>query len=159
MERWRNVVGYEGVYDVSDLGRVRNAKSGKIKSPTITPGDKRPYLSLWKSGKCKLSRPHTLVMEAFVGKRPPGMECCHFDGNPGNNRLDNLRWDSPKNNHADKVRHGTAPRGENGPSAKLTQPQVAAIIKDARSQRLIAADYGITQSNVCKIKTGVSWNH
>lgn len=55
---------------------------------------------------------HRLVLEAFIGPCPPGMEACHNDGNPRNNALSNLRWDTSENNSADKIRHGRANRGE-----------------------------------------------
>lgn len=159
MERWRAVVGYEGTYEVSDLGRVRSAKTKKLKALTITKTDPRPYLGLWKHNRQEIARPHRLVLEAFVGERPEGMEGCHNDGNPANNRLSNLRWDTPKNNHADKVRHGTTNRGERCGTAKLTAKQVASIRADTRLQRVIAAEYGILQNHVSRIKSGVRWAH
>jgi hypothetical protein len=87
------------------------------------------------------------------------MECCHNDGNPNNNHLSNLRWDTSKNNHADKVRHGTTNRGERCGTAKLTQSQVDEIRQDNRLQRLIAADYGVHQNTISRIKNGKRWTH
>ena len=52
---------------------------------------------------------HRLVLAAFVGPCPPGLVCCHNDGDPTNNHVDNLRWDTYAANEADKVRHGTRP--------------------------------------------------
>lgn len=52
-------------------------------------------------------RVHRLVLEAFIGPCPDGMVGCHTDGDPLNNRLDNLRWDTPSNNNRDKRAHGT----------------------------------------------------
>jgi len=159
MEEWRNVVGFEGIYEVSNCGQVRSILTGKIKKPTINKNDPRPYLGLWKNNKSIIVRPHKLVMEAFVGKRPKGMECCHNDGNPQNNDLSNLRWDTSKNNHADKVKHGTTNRGERCGTAKLTQKQVDEIRQDNRLQKLIAADYGVLQNTISRIKTGKRWAH
>ncbi len=63
---------------------------------------------------------HRLVLEAFVGPCPEGMQCCHFpDRNPANNRLSNLRWDTAKANAADKVIHGTDVRSKPTPRAEL----------------------------------------
>lgn len=53
---------------------------------------------------------HTMVLEAFVGPRPVGLYGCHNDGDPANNRLTNLRWDTPASNTADKVMHGRDPQ-------------------------------------------------
>jgi hypothetical protein len=159
MEEWRDVVGFEGIYRVSNFGRVQTVKTEKIKTQTLYVGDDRPYLGLWKNNKIKVCRPHKLVMEAFVGIRPQGMECCHNDGNPQNNHLDNLRWDTPKNNHADKVRHGTTNRGERCGTAKLTLEQVRAIRQDDRLQRIIAAEYGVKDNTISRIKSGKRWAH
>jgi HNH endonuclease len=52
---------------------------------------------------------HRLVLEAFVGPCPPGLICCHNDGEPANNRVENLRWDTYQANENDKFRHGTRP--------------------------------------------------
>lgn len=159
MEEWLDVVGFEGIYQVSNFGRIQNVKTGKIKEQTISKTDNRPYLSLWKNNKIKVCRPHKLVMEAFVGIRPKGLECCHNDGNPQNNHWSNLRWDTPKNNHADKVKHGTTNRGEQCGTAKLTLEQVRAIRQDTRLQRIIAAEYGVKDNTISRIKSFKRWAH
>jgi hypothetical protein len=159
MENWLPVVGFEGLYEVSDCGRVRTVKTGKIKTFTKHKGDNRPFFLLWQGNKPKASRPHTLVLAAFVCPRPDGMEGCHNDGNPWNNNLPNLRWDTPQANQADRVRHGTTNRGERCGAAKLTLEQVRAIRADTRLQRLIAADYGVAESAISRIKGGKRWQH
>ena len=174
MEEWRDVVGFEGLYQVSNFGRVqsvttketqntfilsRSKKVNKIKKQTIDKVFNRPYLGLWKNNKQKICKPHTLVMEAFVGLRPQGMECCHNDGNPQNNHLSNLRWDTPKNNQADRVKHGTTNRGEQCGKAKLTLEQIRVIRQDNRLQRIIAAEYGVKQNTISRIKSGIRWAH
>lgn len=174
MEEWRNVVGFEGLYQVSNFGRVRSVttketqntfilsrskKVNKIKKQTFDKVFNRPYLGLWKNNKQKICKPHTLVMEAFVGLRPKGMECCHNDGNPQNNHLSNLRWDTPKNNQADRVKHGTTNRGEQCGKAKLTLEQIRVIRQDNRLQRIIAAEYGVMQNTISRIKSGKRWTH
>ena len=159
MEEWRDVVGFEGLYKVSNFGRIQTVKTGKIKEQTISKTDNRPYLSLWKNNKIKVCRPHKLVMEAFVSIRQQGMECCHNDGNPQNNHWSNLRWDTPKNNHADKIKHGTTNRGEQCGTAKLTLEQVRAIRQDTRLQRIIAAEYGVKDNTISRIKSFKRWAH
>ena len=158
MENWKNVVDFEGLYEVSDFGNIRSAKTKLLKKITVdTHG--RPYLGLWKTNKQKIVRPHKLVLEALVGKAPKGMECCHNDGNQQNNKLDNLRWDTPKNNHVDKLKHGTSNTGERCNWAKLTKAQVIAIRADTRTQKEIAAEYGVQQSQISRIKNGIRWIH
>lgn len=159
MEEWRNVVGFEGIYEVSSHGNVRSVKSGQLKKITEDKKTNRPFLNLWKNNKQNVVRVHKLVLEAFVGLCPEGLECCHNDGNSFNNHISNLRWDTHKSNIHDRITHGTSNRGERCGTAKLTLEQVNAIRKDTRLQRLIAADYGIAESMISRIKNGKRWQH
>jgi len=159
MEQWLDVVGFEGIYEISNHGNVRSAKTKQLKKITFAKTDGRPFLNLWKENQQKVVRPHRLVLEAFVGKCPEGMEGCHNDGNHQNNMLENLRWDTPKNNHADKVKHNTSNSGERCNWAKLTKEQIIAIRNDSRLQRIIAEEYGVRQSLISRIKNGTRWVH
>lgn len=118
-EHWRPVPGYEGTYEVSDFGRVRSLTrvvrrndgrtrtiAGRILRCPKDDGGRRG-LKLHADGEYKHARVHRLVLEAFVGPCPDGMEGCHNDGDHSNNRLDNLRWDTRSENMLDQVRHGT----------------------------------------------------
>lgn len=96
-ECWMPIPGYKEIYLVSDLGRVmriknsNNTRPGKILSPGLnTQGYE--FVGLSRSGKVKLRTVHSLVMEAFVGPRPPDYHINHRDGNPLNNRLVNLEY-------------------------------------------------------------------
>lgn len=106
---------------------------------------------------------HRLVLLAFVGPCPEGMEACHNDGDSTNNSLSNLRWDTPKNNHADKKKHGTVNLGEENPSAKLTEEQVRMIrrLYDLRGVSIyrLAKDFGCSWHNIRNIVTRKIWNH
>jgi len=159
MEIWLPVVGFENLYEVSNFGNVRTIKTGRLKKLTKSGNDNRPYIGLWKSNKVTIFRPHTLVLTAFVGKRPDKYEGCHNDGNPSNNHLDNLRWDTAQSNQLDRIKHGTSNRGEKCAAAKLTEEQVAAIRKDTRLQREIASDYGVKENTISRIKSGKRWTH
>jgi hypothetical protein len=118
VERWLPIPCFEGSYDVSDLGRVRSVARvvQRRTSPQRWPerilsspldGDGRPCVGLRLNGKLYSRRVHSLVLLAFVGPRPPGMECCHRNGDRTDNRLLNLRWGTASSNSFDKVRHGT----------------------------------------------------
>lgn len=122
-ERWLPVVGYEDRYEVSDQGRVRAL------ALVVAPSDgRRPYvrpaqmrkIQFDYNGYCKVSLSkdrrvecafvHRLVLEAFVGPRPPGMEVCHNNGHKADNRPDNLRWDTKSANNLERFReHGEIP--------------------------------------------------
>ena len=159
MENWLPVIGFEGIYEVSDFGNIRSIRTGKLKAYTKNKKENRPFMNLHKNGKQKIVKPHTLVLTAFVGPRPAGLECCHNDGNAWNNHISNLRWDTPQSNQQDRAKHGTSNRGERCASAKLTEIQVAAIRADSRLQREIAADYGVRENTISRIKSGKRWAH
>lgn len=116
---WRDVVGLEGLYQVSTSGLVRGVDrrvahghsrsvfvSGRILKPTII-NDGYQLMRMSKDDKQTSRLVHRLVLEAFVGPCPDGMEGCHNDGDPGNNDLSNLRWDTRSNNNFDAIKHGT----------------------------------------------------
>lgn len=159
MELWKPVSEFSDTYEVSDCGRVRNIQTGQLKIPTLDAKNRRMSVLLWRFNKARCFKVHRLVLEAFVGPCPKGMEGCHNNGDATDNHLGNLRWDTPTNNHADKIAHGTTNRGERGPNAKLTLEQVRAIRADTRMQKLIALDYGVRSSQISRIKTGTRWQH
>ena len=119
-EQWLPVVGYEGLYEVSDHGRVRSCDRvvGRGSGSYTLPGrvlmqrsDRtgRPLLDLMKAGKRRTIKVQRMVLEAFVGPRSEGLECCHYNDIPTDNRLSNLRWDTSTANHLDAVRNGVHP--------------------------------------------------
>jgi hypothetical protein len=114
-ETWRPVPGYEGLYEVSDLGRVRSLRrmtrrgwrGGKILKPTPRDRYGHTVVGLSANGIKTVRQVHQIVAEAFIGPPPGGMEACHGDGNGGNNALANLRYGTRRENILDEVRHGT----------------------------------------------------
>jgi hypothetical protein len=110
-ETWMPVHGFEGLYEVSDLGNVRSFARGWDGRPLRSSPNGRGYMSVnfWKGNRATSHRVHRLVLEAFVGLPPDGMEGCHNDGNKRNNQLSNLRWDTRSANARDKGRHGNDP--------------------------------------------------
>lgn len=112
-ERWIPVRRYEGFYEVSDRGRVRSLQHrwGPRKTPLVLKVQRHPsgHLIVGLSDRTakRTEKVHHLVLEAFTGQCPPGMEGCHGDGNPENNVAGNLRWDTRAANLRDAVRHGT----------------------------------------------------
>ena len=114
-EHWLPVVGFEGSYEVSDRGRVRSLD--RISSQGIQlrgqvlklhPVSDRGYLKadLYRAGRAAQRLVHRIVLEAFAGPCPEGMEGCHNDGDTSNNAVENLRWDTHSENNFDIVRHG-----------------------------------------------------
>lgn len=118
-EEWRPIPDYEGIYEVSGHGRVRSVDRyilpGRGGTPrlrrgamrTLTPGRRgHLYVPLFSAGRVKTMPVHQLVLLAFVGPRLDGMEGCHNNGVPDDNRVENLRWGTRSENSLDMVRHG-----------------------------------------------------
>jgi len=167
-EIWKSVVGYEGFYEVSNMGRVRtsfdnphfNARPGKLlKQAECANGYLHTHLN--KRGK-KHPTVHSLVLEAFTGPRPHGLVSRHKDGNARNNRSDNLEWGTQKQNIADKIAHGTDNKGSKHSQSKLTDSDVIkirAMALDGIQNVKIAAIFKITPTNVGHIVKRKSWTH
>ncbi|MGF0422203.1 NUMOD4 domain-containing protein [Acinetobacter baumannii] len=172
MENWKAIKNYEGLYEVSDLGRVRSLDrmvavphGGQrlAKGQVLKPKQHRDgYLCVFLSKKQKQICPmiHKLVLEAFVGERPSGMQACHGNGDKTDNRLVNLRWDTVKANHRDKKKHGTTARGTKVNTNKLKPEQVVAI-REKRNNgvtlQALAEEYGISNNAVSHIVFGKNW--
>ena len=127
----------------------------------MTPGPcKSGHLRVCIRGRIYLV--HRLVLEAFVGPRPVGTECCHNDGNPANNALHNLRWGTRKTNMGDRIRHGTIMRGETHYGAKLTDGAVRGIRLDHSSGvplHRLTTKYKVSRQTVRDIVSGRGWKH
>lgn len=109
-ETWKPVPGYEDYYEVSSTGRVRRLFESPQRKRELSPWHGRggyPQVELWKDNKRKSIYVHTLVTMTFIGERPSGFQVCHYDGNPENNNIENLRYDTVSENRHDSVRHGT----------------------------------------------------
>lgn len=111
---------------------------------------------------------HRLVLEAFVGPCPPGLEGCHNDGNPTNNCISNLRWGTPASNAADRIKHGHAPnhgcgpKGERNASAKLKEkdiPRIFSLWRGGCTKKNIAKMYGTSDVQICNVINRKSWSH
>ncbi len=114
IENWVPVLDFEGLYEVSDLGRVRSldrirpgGMPWKGRMMSLKPrSDGYIPITLWKNGEQTVRLVHRVVLDSFVGPRPPGLEVLHGDGNRVNNALDNLSWGTHAQNQADVVAHG-----------------------------------------------------
>jgi hypothetical protein len=108
-ERWKPVVDYAGLYEVSDRGRVRSLPRPSTSGGVLRHGRHDGYqrVGLYRNGKLRFIFVHVLVLEAFVGPRPPSHEARHLNGRRLDNRLSNLAWGSRAANQLDSVRHGT----------------------------------------------------
>lgn len=95
-----------------------------------------------------------------MGPCADGMECCHNDGNPLNNAVENLRWDTRLSNAADRLKHGNCPMGEEHSCAKLIEAQVREIRDHPRGygfRRKLARKFGVHIGTIQRIRAGTSW--
>ena len=174
-EEWRAAVGFEGLYEVSNLGRLASlpkkrmitnqwgacypAWSKRKESAPMPMSHRYARAYLVKGGVRTMQYMHALVLAAFVGPRPPGYDACHYDGDNSNNRLDNLRWDTKRANRQDCIRHNTANRGERHGNSKLTADDVRAIRASQLGYIRCGRLFGVTGSNIRAIRKGRSWSH
>lgn len=101
---------------------------------------------------------HSLVLSAFIGPCPEGMEACHFpDRTRTNNRLDNLRWDTRSENHLDMRFHDTDTRGWNHPLASLTKEQVKEIRSSSSSGKELATMFGVSRATISRVRNQVTY--
>jgi len=109
-----------------DSGQPRRKLKPQTIKPTIRYPRNKPYqwVCLQNSGRKRIAFVHILVLEAFVGLCPEGMECRHLDGNVSHNWLGNLDWGTKQANWDDKRQHGTATCGERNATSLLTDAQV-----------------------------------
>lgn len=162
-ETWSAICGYEGLYEVSSEGRVRSLdrtdprghlRRGKLISPVLNSKGYQ-QVGLSKNGVVSRHLVSRLVLEAFVGECPNGMECCHGPHGKLVNKLDNLRWDTPSNNKIDQSVHGTARR-------KLGNNQVTDILKRYSKGECVASiarDYPVSVEAIRQITARKTWGH
>ncbi len=169
--KWREVEGYSGVYEVSDDGRVRSVdridNAGRqLASRELTQfrhhKSGHMVVTLCTGGKPKSKFVHRLVLEAFLGACPSGMECCHLNGDPSDNRVSNLRWGTRKENKRQGVFLGESPRGSKNGNAKLNPDKVREIrdlFQRGVTQKNIAIKFDIHPRYVSLITSRKRWNH
>lgn len=172
-EFWVDVKGFEGFYKVSNLGRVcslpRVVSNGKTVDGTFT---KKPKINkneimrlgyervtLSKDGKTKRFQLHRLVLSSFTGILPKDLHCCHNDGDPTNNNLNNLRWDTPSNNNKDKEKHGTWQAGVKNGNSFIDEETVIFIRESKLTHREMSRLIGLDDSGVSKIRRGLSYKN
>lgn len=172
-EVWKPVPEFEGIYEVSNMGRVRRLSlaSESVRrihphrnyGPRIVGGRalRNGYLYVDLSINNKQTRwaIHSLVLTVFKGERPNGMYGCHNDGDKRNNSVENLRWDTPTENQKDRLKHGRHQFAEANGSSKLTNQQRRKIVEmreGGLSFNKIAKQFCVcaqTVLNVCKSRT------
>lgn len=157
-EVWRAVVGYEGLYEVSNHGKVRNASRRELS----TPADGRGYAKVNLSkNKRKLQKSvHSLVAEAFLGPRPPGYDINHKNGIKTDNRVENLEYVTRQQNLRHAIAMGITPTGSRRRDAKLSSDDVREVrdrLSRGETHKSIAARFGVCREVVGLIYRGKTY--
>lgn len=157
IEQWKSVVGYEGLYFVSDAGRVKSER--RLLNPGLSHG-RRWQVVLYKDGQKKTHLVARLVAAAFLGPSN-GLMVLHRNDVPSDNCVANLYYGTQLQNMQDRNKNGHASpvRGVNCSKAKLTEAQVLEIRKRlaGESQAKLAQEFKVDQKAISDIKLRKSW--
>lgn len=178
-EEWKPIKGYEGLYEISNCGRVkgidrktrviRKGHSQEMRVPEkIFTGYKGKthycQVALYKDGIKKHMQVHRLVAEAFIPNPDNKRQVNHIDGNKQNNIVTNLEWVTPSENILHSFKTGLNPcSGEKNFQAKLTKEQVTEIKRVYKKgdkkygSRPLARLYGVKHSSIYAITHGLTW--
>lgn len=160
---WIDISGYEGLYQVSNSGLIKNKNTGKIKKYHYNR-DGYLYVSLSKSGKSKTLKVHRIVCESFnIKESEEKNHVDHIDGDKSNNSSLNLRWCS----HAENIKFAWdnglyKNKGQNHGMSKISEKQAIYIkgeLKSKRTAKSIAKELSIGIDTVFSIKQGRTWVH
>lgn len=171
-EEWKDVEGFEGLYKVSSLGRIKsvgrivNGRWGdyKVREKVLAGGvNKSGYINilLYKDGVRINSAPHRLTAFAFIPNPENKPEVNHKDGNKLNNFSSNLEWSTSKENMLHAYSSGLTRRGIDSYMSKLDEWQVRMIKYEHNemTHQAVADLYDISRSAVCHIRKSRAWKH
>jgi hypothetical protein len=166
-EEWRPIADYEG-YFVSNMGRVcsvdryvpRSSSPQFCRGRLLRPGPQMTGHLTVSLMRYNSKQVHVLVLNAFVGSCPDGCEGLHWDDDPSNNALSNLRWGTRAENIQDALRNGGKLIGERIRHAKLTDERVRWIRANSQySMNSLAGMLGVSCAAVKQVLDGVTWKH
>ena len=176
-EIWKDIDGYDGLYQVSTYGNVRRVnppctKHKDTRYRLVKPVKWGMYLkvSLSKNNVHPSFPVHRLVAKTFIPNPECKKQVNHIDGNKENNCVDNLEWVTPLENNRHAFENGLnryhpeflpVLHGEDNPRHKLTESDVRKIkslLKEGKlNQHEIASMFGVSNYAICDIKRGKNW--
>lgn len=166
-EVWKPVVGFEGLYSVSNLGRARRdapcqgTQAGRILAPKLAKDHYQVALHR-KPEKPYYRYIHQLVLAAFEGPCPDGQEVSHKDGQPSNNRLNNLQYKTRSEHRQFDAENFGRNRGEQNPGSYLTEANVIAIrerFAAGETTTSLSREFNTSTKRISCIVTGATWKH
>lgn len=176
-EIWKDIEGYEGLYQVSSLGRVKsldryvNCPINGINAKRLAPGkilflgcrNRYPFITLYKTNISKTFSVHWLVAKAFIPNPENRKEINHLNGSRLDNNVSNLEWCTHSENirHADKTGLRKMPKGENQCNSKLKQHQVNSLRFEYKNNNItqleLAKKYGVSRQTISDIINFKYW--
>lgn len=164
------IPGWEGQYEITTSGVVRSCAHSRshwrggerryqatvLRQEAHSTGYARVVLC--RGARIRRAFVHTLVLETFVGPRPPRHVARHINGNPTDNRAENLCWGTHHDNSEDKLRHGRLLAGSRHPMAKLSVAQLDAarrLRQEGATATEIAARFGVTAGHIRKLTSNL----
>lgn len=177
MEEWKDIIGYEGIYKISNTGKIKSLSREFVRSNNrnfitkekilINGLNSRGYVSITLYNKDKVKKKllvHRLVAEAFIENKENNPVINHINGIKTNNNASNLEWCTQgyNLNHALKNKLRINLKGENHCLAKLNNEDVLNIVKlinTGMTNQLISELYNVKFSTISSIKMGRTWNH
>lgn len=164
-EEWKDVIGYEDLYQISNFGRIKSIKYeyDKILKTNLTNSGYLE-LTLHKNKKLKHKTIHRLVAIHFVDNPENKKEVNHKDGNKLNNYAYNLEWNTPLENTKHSIETGLCKKnGEYNPMNKLTETEVMEIKNKYKTKKYtqenLANEYNISRTNISLIINNKRWKH
>lgn len=168
-EIWKDIENYEGIYQVSNLGRVKSLERKhnpieKIMTAYVNHSNGYFQIGLKKNKTRTMNKVHRLVALAFLSNPENKKTVNHIDGNKLNNNVENLEWATYSENvtHAyqNKLNHGVGSKGEKNGSAKLTKNDVLEIRSNqCKSLKELAVEYNVSKTTISRIKHRLLWSH
>lgn len=172
-EIWKDILGFEGLYQISSCGKVRSVGRTIIDSigrkrfypsKILKPINRKGYLftSLYDSkAKIHIGRISRLVAITFIPNPENKSQVNHINGIKSDNRVENLEWATPSENMIHAIKSGLkkANEGEKCNFSKLTERQVLEIRKSAQKLHDLSMTYNISIGTVSLIKNNVTWKH
>lgn len=174
IEIWKDIIGYEGKYQVSSTGAVRsldrlvknprgNGQLQPVKGVVLKQGNNLGYRQVRLCGRTMLV--HRLVLAAFVANTREGIQVNHKNGNRADNRIENLEWVTPRENvlYSFRVLKRVPLRGDKVGGAKFTDEKVRHIRRayaaGGITQEQLAAQFGVMRRTIGKIVNRERWKH
>lgn len=155
-EIWKDIPGYEGIYEASSFGRIKSTyRQKRILRPQ--KGAKYYHVRLSKNKKISIHLLHRLIALTFKENPENKKTVNHIDGNPLNNATSNLEWCTHRENIMHKINVLNYGSRANHPLAVLTENNVAEIRNTTLSNRDLALKFNVSKECIYKIRRNLTW--